>query len=173
VIHERLELKMPSMRSVTVDLPKIEQLVDLVARSFIAELELTQDGTRIRIMKRPAPGAPPVLAHPASGGSAQAPAPNRQKSPPPDATGSTTADIIVPAPMHGVFYRAAAPDEPPLVEVGARIEAGQKICIIEAMKTFIDVVAEAPGVVLAIFAKNGDEIEAGQALFRIDPASSS
>jgi acetyl-CoA carboxylase biotin carboxyl carrier protein len=75
--------------------------------------------------------------------------------------------------MHGVFYRAAAPDEPPLVEVGARIEVGQKICIIEAMKTFIDVTAEAPGVVLAILADDGNEIEAGQALFRIGPAGPS
>ncbi|WP_249792961.1 acetyl-CoA carboxylase biotin carboxyl carrier protein [Bradyrhizobium diazoefficiens] len=75
--------------------------------------------------------------------------------------------------MHGIFYRAAAPDEPPLVEVGTRIEAGQKICIIEAMKTFIDIAAEAPGVVLAILAEDGQEIEAGRALFRIGPAGSS
>nr|WP_249788122.1 biotin/lipoyl-containing protein [Bradyrhizobium sp. NBAIM01] len=75
--------------------------------------------------------------------------------------------------MHGIFYRAAAPEEPPLVEVGARIEAGQKICIIEAMKTFIDIAAEAPGVVLAVLAENGEEIAAGQALFRIGPVSSS
>ncbi|MBR0712435.1 acetyl-CoA carboxylase biotin carboxyl carrier protein [Bradyrhizobium liaoningense] len=156
-----------------MDLPKIEQLVDLVARSAIAELDLTQDGTRIRILKRTSAGAPPVPAHPTSGGSAQAPTPNHQESPPRDATASAIADIVVPAPMHGVFYRAAAPDEPPLVEVGARIEAGQKICIIEAMKTFIDIAAEAPGVVLEILAENGDEIEAGQALFRIGPAGSS
>ncbi|MDA9509176.1 hypothetical protein XI09_31960 [Bradyrhizobium sp. CCBAU 11386] len=152
-----------------MDLPKIEQLVDLVARSSIAELDLTQDGTRIRILKRASAGASPVPAHPASESSVEAPALDRQESPRPDAT----ADIVVPAPMHGVFYRAAAPDEPPLVEVGARIEAGQKICIIEAMKTFIDIAAEAPGVVLAILAENGDEIEAGQPLFRIDPAGSS
>jgi acetyl-CoA carboxylase biotin carboxyl carrier protein len=167
-MHERPERDMPSTRSVTVDFSKIEQLVDLVARSSIAELDLTQDGTRIRILKRPSAGAQSVAAHPASGGGAQAPALNQQDSPPSDAT----ADIVVPAPMHGVFYRAAAPDEPPLVEVGARIVAGQKICIIEAMKTFIDIVAEAPGVVRAILAENGHEIEAGQALFRIGPAGS-
>jgi acetyl-CoA carboxylase biotin carboxyl carrier protein len=158
---------------VTVDLPKIEQLVDLVARSSIAELELTQDGTRIRILKRPAPDASPIPAHPASGSIAQAPTLNRQKSPPPDTTASATSEIVVPAPMHGVFYRAAGPDDLPLVEVGARIEIGQKICIIEAMKTFIDISAEAPGVVLAILAENGEEIEAGQPLFRIGPAGSS
>src|SRR6516225_2511121 len=136
-MHERPELDMPSTRSVTVDLSKIEQLVDLVARSAIAELELTQDGTRIRILKRPSAEAPPVPAPPAGAPTAIL---NPVESPAPDVAASVTADIVVPAPMHGVFYRAAAPDEPPLVEVGAKIEAGQKICIIEAMKTFIDIV---------------------------------
>ncbi|MBR0832410.1 acetyl-CoA carboxylase biotin carboxyl carrier protein subunit [Bradyrhizobium manausense] len=152
-----------------MDFPKIEQLVDLVSRSSISELELTQDGTRIRILKRSSAEAQPIPVRPASASSPQAPTPHHQDSPPPDAT----ADLIVPAPMHGVFYRSAAPDEPPLVEVGATIEVGQKICIIEAMKTFIDIAAEAPGVVLAILADNGDEIAAGQALFRIGPAGSS
>nr|WP_249807744.1 acetyl-CoA carboxylase biotin carboxyl carrier protein [Bradyrhizobium sp. 61] len=164
---------MASTRSLTVDLPKIEQLVDLVARSAVAELELTQDGTRIRILKRSPAGAPPVQAQPATEYNAQAPIPDRQSSPQPELTASASIDIVVPSPMHGVFYRAAAPDEPPLVEVGARIEAGQKICIIEAMKTFIDITAEAPGTVLAILAENGGEIEAGQALFRIGPVGSS
>jgi oxaloacetate decarboxylase alpha subunit/acetyl-CoA carboxylase biotin carboxyl carrier protein len=152
-----------------VDLSKIEQLVDLVTHSSIAELDLTQDGTRIRILKRASAGAPAAPVQPANGVKIEAPALDHHESPAPE----VTSDIIVPAPMHGVFYRAAAPNEPPLVEVGARIEAGQKICIIEAMKTFIDIAAEAPGVVLAILAEDGDEIEAGQALFRIGPAGSS
>ncbi|MCK1709761.1 MULTISPECIES: acetyl-CoA carboxylase biotin carboxyl carrier protein [unclassified Bradyrhizobium] len=152
-----------------MDLSKIEQLIDLVTRSSIAELDLTQDSTRIRILKRASAGAPAVPAQPANGGNIETPTLDHRESPAPE----VTADIVVPAPMHGVFYRAAAPDEPPLIEVGARIEAGQKICIIEAMKTFIDIAAEAPGVVLAILAENGDEIEAGQALFRIGPADSS
>lgn len=152
-----------------MDFPKIEQLVNLVARSSIAELDLTQDGTRIRILKRPSGEALAVPANTASASVPRAPAADHRDTPPSDAT----ADLIVPAPMHGVFYRSAAPDEPPLVEVGARIEAGQKICIIEAMKTFIEIAAEAPGIVLAILAEDGDEIAAGQALFRIGPAGSS
>jgi acetyl-CoA carboxylase biotin carboxyl carrier protein len=172
VTHERPELGRLSTRSVTLDFVKIEQLVDLVARSSISELELTQDGTRIRILKRASADAQPVPTQPTSGGRLEAPVLDRQESPTPEAPASP-ADMVVSAPMHGVFYRSAAPDEPPLVEVGARIEAGQKICIIEAMKTFIDIAAEARGVVLAILAENGDEIAAGQALFRIGPAGSS
>lgn len=152
-----------------MDFPKIEQLVDLVARSSIAELDLTQDGTRIRILKRPSAEVSPAPARPAGGSDPQSSSANHKDGPAP----GTPADIVVSAPMHGVFYRSAAPDEPPLVEVGARIEAGQKICTIEAMKTFIDIAAETSGVVLAILAENGDEIAAGQALFRIGPAGSS
>lgn len=153
-----------------MDLAKIEQLVALVSRSRIAELELTQDGTRVRIVKDGAPRAEisaPPPAPPASNNGRIA-----THEIPPSPAASSVEDAVVPAPMHGVFYRAASPDEPPLVEVGTRIEAGQKICIIEAMKTFIDVAAETSGVVLAILAENGDEIEAGQALFRIGPADS-
>jgi len=160
-----------------VDLDKIGQLVDLVSRSRIAELDLTQDGTRVRILKSPTPGASAREgAAPASPGATdrgweEARAATYEAKPQPDASG--VADIIVPAPMHGVFHQAAAPGEPPLVEVGTNIEAGQKICIIEAMKTFIGIVAETPGTVLAILAENGDEIEAGQPLFRIRPAGTS
>jgi acetyl-CoA carboxylase biotin carboxyl carrier protein len=155
----------------TVDLAKIEQLVDLVSRSRIAELELAQDGTRVRILKSPAPRAELPASPPAEHGSEEIRFAGHEIVRPPDV--ASTDDVFVPAPMHGVFYRAAAPEEPPLVEVGASIEAGQKICIIEAMKTFIDIAAETPGLVLAILAENGDEIEAGQALFRIRPAGPS
>ena len=160
-----------------MDLDKIGQLVDLVSRSRISELDLTQDGTRVRILKSPTPGASAREgAAPASPGATdrgweEARAATYEAKPQPDASG--VADIIVPAPMHGVFHQAAAPGEPPLVEVGTNIEAGQKICIIEAMKTFIGIVAETPGTVLAILAENGDEIEAGQPLFRIRPAGTS
>jgi len=151
-----------------VDLAKIGQLVDLVSRSRIAELELTQDGTRIRILKNLAPDAPAAATLPRTADrELEAHAAKPQPDPP------DVADIIVPAPMHGVFHQAAAPGAPPLVEVGANIEAGQNICVIEAMKTFIGVVAETSGTVLAILVENGDEIEAGQPLFRIRPAGTS
>jgi len=154
-----------------VDLAKIGQLVDLVSRYGIAELDLTQDGTRIRILKNAAPAAHALAAAAADREHAEAHTAAHETRPQPDAP--DVADIIIPAPMHGVFHQAAAPGAPPLVEIGANIEAGQNICVIEAMKTFIGVVAEAPGTVLAILVENGDEIEAGQPLFRIRPAGTS
>ena len=157
-----------------MDLAKLEQLVDLVSRSRIAELDLAQDGMRVRIVKSSAPSAGPRVGTPLASldesdrARRDACATTHESKPDPNA--SDAADIIVPAPMHGVFHQAAAPGEPPLVEVGANIAAGQKICIIEAMKTFIGIVAETPGTILAILAENGAEIEAGQPLFRIRPA---
>ena len=155
----------------TVDLAKIEQLFDLVSRSRIAELELTQDGTRVRILKNPAPRVQIPGSPPAELGPEEMRVDTREAARAP--ASASTDEIIVSAPMHGVFYRSAAPDTPPLVEVGSSIEVGQKICIIEAMKTFIDIAAETPGVVLAILAEDGAEIEAGQSLFRIGPAGPS
>jgi len=155
----------------TVDLAKIEQLIDLVSRSRIAELELTQDGTRVRILKNPAPRVQIPGSPPAELGPEEMRVDTREAARAP--ASASTDEIIVSAPMHGVFYRSAAPDTPPLVEVGSSIEVGQKICIIEAMKTFIDIAAETPGVVLAILAEDGAEIEAGQSLFRIGPAGPS
>lgn len=147
-----------------MDLAKIEQLVDLVSRSRIAELEFTEDGTRVRIVKnstlRAEVAGPPSVTQDLREVRA-----NGHEIAPPPATNSD--EIVVPAPMHGVFYRAAAPGEPPLVDVGDTIAVGQKICIMEAMKTFIDISAETSGVVLAVLAEDGNEIEAGQALFRI------
>ncbi|WFU42194.1 acetyl-CoA carboxylase biotin carboxyl carrier protein subunit [Bradyrhizobium sp. CB82] len=147
-----------------MDLARIEQLVDLVSRSHIAELEFTEDGTRVRIVKNSTPraeaaGPPSVMQD------FREVRVNGHEIGPPAVANSD--EIVVPAPMHGVFYRAAAPGEPPLVEVGSTIEVGQKICIVEAMKTFIDISAETSGVVLAVLAEDGHEIEAGQPLFRI------
>lgn len=153
-----------------MDLTKIEQLVDLVSRSRIAELEFTEDGTRVRIVKNSTPGAEIAAPLSVTQDLREVRANGHEIARP---TAATSDEIVVPAPMHGVFFRAAAPGEPPLVEVGDTIAVGQKICIMEAMKTFIDISAETSGVVLAVLAEDGNEIEAGQPLFRIRPAGPS
>lgn len=77
--------------------------------------------------------------------------------------------IEINSPMVGTFYRAAAPDEPPFVEVGDRIRKGQTVCIIEAMKLMNELEAEAGGEVVEIMVQNGDPIEYGQLLLRLNP----
>lgn len=147
-----------------MDLARIEDLLELVARSRIAELELSENGTRIRIVKAttgaPAIAAPaPAVLVPAE---RPAPAPAPVAKP---AAAPTQSEII--APTYGLFHRTPSPDAAPFTELGARVEAGQTVCIVEAMKTFIPIVAETAGTVTAILAENAAEVEAGQVLFRI------
>lgn len=145
-----------------MDLARIEDLLELVARSRIAELELSENGTRIRIVKASAgaaaaPVTAPVPVAPAPAAHAD-PAPKREATP-------TESEIL--APTYGLFHRTPSPDAPPFTELGARVEAGQTVCIVEAMKTFIPIVAETAGTVTEILVENASEVEAGQVLFRI------
>jgi acetyl-CoA carboxylase biotin carboxyl carrier protein len=77
--------------------------------------------------------------------------------------------VEVPSPMVGTFYRAPAPGEAAFVEVGDRVKAGQSVCIIEAMKLMNEIEAEVSGQVMEILVQNGEPVEYGQALMRINP----
>jgi acetyl-CoA carboxylase biotin carboxyl carrier protein len=107
----------------------------------------------------PAPGFPPLPPSPAPS-FAPTPAPS-------PLTTDRLVDII--SPMVGTFYRAPAPDEPAFVEVGDRIRQGQTVCIIEAMKLMNDIEAETAGEVVEILVQNGQPVEFGQVLMRVNP----
>ncbi len=78
--------------------------------------------------------------------------------------------VPIISPMVGTFYRAAAPDEPPFVNVGDRIKVSQTVCIIEAMKLMNEIDAdEVSGQVMEILVQNGEPVEYGQVLMRINP----
>ncbi|RCJ29056.1 acetyl-CoA carboxylase, biotin carboxyl carrier protein [Nostoc minutum NIES-26] len=77
--------------------------------------------------------------------------------------------VEVPSPMVGTFYRAPAPSEPAFVEVGDRVRSGQTVCIIEAMKLMNEIEAEISGQVMEILVQNGEPVEYGQPLMRINP----
>lgn len=147
-----------------MDLARIEDLLELVARSRIAELELSENGTRIRIVKASAGAA--AAAAPVAAPAPVAPAPAVHAAPAPKRETTPTESEIL-APTYGLFHRTPSPDAPPFTELGARVEAGQTVCIVEAMKTFIPIVAETAGTVTEILVENASEVEAGQVLFRI------
>ncbi len=88
-------------------------------------------------------------------------------TPPPPAVDPKWEDVK--SPMVGTFYRAPGPDEPPFVEVGDRIRSGQSVCIIEAMKLMNEIEAEVSGQVMEILVKNGEPVEYGQPLMRVNP----
>ena len=119
-----------------MDLRKLKTLIDLVAESDIAELEVTEGESKVRIVKSsPAPQNQVLMMQPQAA-MQYAPAPAPAPAAAPVAIASEPQGHIVKSPMVGSFYRAAAPGNPPFVEVGSVVKEGDTLCIIEAIKLF-------------------------------------
>ncbi|MBL6880143.1 MAG: acetyl-CoA carboxylase biotin carboxyl carrier protein [Synechococcus sp. BS30m-G31] len=153
-----------------LDHEQLHRLLGALGDSDIQEFRLEGDDFRLEI-RRNLPGqavVAPVMAAPVA---AAAPVkPLDSASPPPAAT-STRSDLLeITAPMVGTFYRAPAPGEPSFVEVGTRINIGQAVCILEAMKLMNELESEVGGEVVEILVDNGTPVEFGQVLMRVKPA---
>lgn len=145
-----------------MDLRKLKTLIDLVADSGIAELEITEGEGKVRIVKfsqTPVVAAAPVAAAPVVAAAA-APAPAAPVAAAPQGH-------QVKAPMVGTFYRAPNPNSPAFVEVGQTVKEGDPLCIIEAMKLLNEIEADKSGVIKEILVENGEPVEYGQPLFII------
>jgi acetyl-CoA carboxylase biotin carboxyl carrier protein len=174
--HDRQERDRPERQPI-VELDYIQGLISALDGSGIDSLEISRGGTRIRIAKTP---SPTNAAAPAPSESAAAtlreppPAHPVASEPPPSASGppaggSDARLAEVKSPMVGTFYRSPSPDSPSYVEVGSRIVKGQTLCILEAMKLMNELQAEVAGVVKEVCVENGEPVEYGQVLFRIEP----
>ncbi|MDC8758733.1 acetyl-CoA carboxylase biotin carboxyl carrier protein [Janthinobacterium fluminis] len=153
-----------------MDLRKLKTLIDLVAESDIAELEVTEGESKVRIVKSSAmPQNQVVMMQPqgmqqhyqpaaAPMGAAPAAAPIVAVEP---------SGYVVKSPMVGTFYRSSAPGSPAFVEVGATVKEGDTLCIIEAMKLLNEIDSDKAGVVTQILVENGQPVEFGQPLFVI------
>lgn len=143
-----------------MDLRKLKTLIELVESSGIAELEIAEGEERVRITRAPAPAAQPqqVMVHAAPHG-AQPGGTMPAAGPVPEPEGHA-----IKSPMVGTFYRSAAPGAKAFVEVGDNVQAGDALCIIEAMKLMNEIEADRAGVIKAILAENGQAVEYGQPL---------
>ena len=141
-----------------MDLRKLKKLIDLVQESGVAELEITEGEERVRIVKGGASGR--EVAVPA----APAPTPGAPAGPAGVAPEPPPEGHLVKSPMVGTFYRSATPGGQPFVQVGDKVEKGQTICIIEAMKLMNEIEADQSGVIKAILAENGQPVEYGEPL---------
>jgi acetyl-CoA carboxylase biotin carboxyl carrier protein len=158
-----------------MDLRKLKTLIDLVAESDIAELEVTEGESKVRIVK--SSGAPQnqvVMMQPQPqtisvphAASAPHAAPATAAPAAPAAAPAEPEGKIVKSPMVGTFYRSSAPGNPPFVEVGSTIKEGDTLCIIEAMKLLNEIDSDVAGVVKQILVENGQPVEFGQPLFVI------
>ena len=146
-----------------MDIRKVKKLIELLEESGLAELEITEGEESVRI-SRHTTGAPVQYAMPPMQYAAPA-------APAPPSAGATAgpAGHKVLSPMVGTYYEAPAPGSPNFVKIGDQVQAGDTLCIIEAMKMMNQIEADVAGKVVAALAKNGEPVEFGQALFIIEP----
>ncbi|HEX8453567.1 MAG TPA: acetyl-CoA carboxylase biotin carboxyl carrier protein [Longimicrobium sp.] len=165
-----------------IDLDFLRGLISAVDDSGIDSLEIARGGTRIRIHKTPPPAPVSAAAAPAQVVHAAAPAPAPAAAPAaasaaPAAGGAVQAApaggnlVEVKSPMVGTYYRSPAPEAPAYVELGTRVAKGQTLCILEAMKLMNELESDVAGIVREILVENGEPVEYGQVLFRIEPAA--
>jgi acetyl-CoA carboxylase biotin carboxyl carrier protein len=151
---------------------QLHKLLDLIGESDIQELKLEGDDFRLEV-RRNLPSAAPVAvvqapaAGPMPAAFAQPAIPAAPSAPPPAAAARRSDLVDITAPMVATFYRSSAPGEAPFVEVGGRINVGQPICILEAMKLMNELEAEVGGEVVEILVENGTPVEFGQVLMRV------
>ena len=160
-----------------IDLEFLERLIHAIDESSLDSIEIERGGTRVRLSKS-APGGPVSVAPAAAAVPASAPAPQpaaaagggetAAEAPAPPARSSNLVDVE--SPMVGTFYRSPAPDAPAYVEKGKRVAKGDTLCIIEAMKLMNELESEVEGTIVEVLIENGQPVEYGQVLFRVDPA---
>ncbi len=146
-----------------LDLAELKRLVALMRANDLVEVEMEEEGRRVRVVRGGPAAAPVVVAHPAA--PVAAPAPAAAGKPAKESRG-----IEIPSPMVGTFYRSPSPDASPYVEVGDRIGKDSPVCIVEAMKVMNEIKAEVEGEILEILVQNGEPVEFGQPLFLVRPS---
>lgn len=146
---------------------EIKEILAVLKDSDVTELELERgEGVRLKIRRGPVPSAAPQMMAQPMMMQAAAAAPAGK----PDAPAAEKPGKLITSPFVGTFYRAASPDSPNYVDLGASVKKGQVLCIVEAMKLMNEIEAEFDGKVAEILAENSQPVEYGQALFRIEPA---
>ena len=169
-------------------LDEIKELLRAVTETDVTDFELETGDDKIRIRRGSAGGGkaaqqpPYVVVAPTlpPGGAAASPAvapppaptedPAPAEEPAPVEADEDEGLVIVTSPIVGTFYESPSPGAPAFVEIGDEVQAGQVLCIIEAMKLMNEIEAETSGVIAKRFAKSSQPVEYGEALFAIRPS---
>ncbi len=158
---------------------ELKELIEFLIEKDIAEFELERGDVKVRIKRasEAPPGlvAAPPMIHVASAGAQPAAPPTASAAPPAAAPAAKEAAAdeglhIVKSPIVGTFYEAPSPGAPPFVKVGDSVQAGQVLCIVEAMKLMNEIEADASGEIVKKLVQNGQPVEYGQPLFAIRQA---
>jgi len=161
-----------------MEFDEINRILDMVREHELSEFELEREGFKIKIKKgmlvnasgpfampmvqQAAPAAPPVPV-------AAPPAPLEAVPSPPPPQSDEVDFAIVKSPIVGTFFRAAEPNAPPFVDVGAVVKKGEVLCIIEAMKLMNEIDSEYDGEIVKVYVENGQPVQYGERLFAIKP----
>ena len=159
---------------------EIQELINFLSESGLEEVNIETDNFKVSI-KRSAEQhviASAPAAAPAPAPAAPAPAPQAAPAPAPataadgggDAPASSGNLVEIKSPMIGTFYRSANPESPAFVEVGSSVNAGDTVCIIEAMKLFNEIESEVSGKIVKVLVDNAQPVEYDQPLFLVEPA---
>jgi acetyl-CoA carboxylase biotin carboxyl carrier protein len=146
---------------------QIQELIDLLKRNHLTELEIERAGIRIRV--RHEIGIKTVSASVSEAGQASAPAVTQQAVPASELLEVAAGHLTITSPIVGTFYRSPSPDADPYVEEGDYVKKGQVLCIVEAMKLMNEIESEVDGRITKILVESTKPVEYGQALFLIDP----
>ena len=154
-----------------IELEFIERLIRILDESGLDHVEIERDDARVRISRSPpavwsagAAGSPGAIPLPVPGDPEAGAVAAAEDEPGPDA-----GWVEISSPMVGTFYVAPSPEAAPFVEVGSEIAAGDVLCIIEAMKLMNELEAENDGRIVEVCVRNGEPVEFGQVLFRLEP----
>lgn len=163
-----------------MNLKELKELIEFLEEKNIAEFEMERGDVKVRIKRAgeqtivhshaeprfyavpAAPAAAPEL------GAAPVPTASAAAAPPPTAKAEESLHAVK-SPIVGTYYEAPSPGAPPFVKVGDSVEAGQVLCIVEAMKLLNEIESDVAGEIVKMMAKNGQPIEYGQELFAIRP----
>ena len=157
----------------SVNMEELRELIGLLRENGLAELELENEGFRVRLRRESAASEPHGYVAPPAHVPAPAAAPAPAPTPAHPGTQATTAaaqdqDLhIISSPIVGTFYRSPSPTADAFVKIGSNVEPESVVCIIEAMKLMNEIQAEATGEVVKIYVENGQPVEYGQPLFGI------
>lgn len=143
-----------------MEIKKLKEFIKFMEDNDLNELEVEEEGKRIRLKKNSSEQPAVVL-----------PAPSQVPAAAALEDGATTTNTLeIKSPMVGTFYTAPSPGAKPYVEIGSHIKSGDIVCIVEAMKLMNEIKAEVGGKVVQILVQSGEPIEFGQTLFTIEPA---
>jgi acetyl-CoA carboxylase biotin carboxyl carrier protein len=164
-----------------IDLRYVKKLIEMIDESSVDSIEIASEkGIKIRISKTPTQRGTVQVATPVQVPAVMPPMMDARVTPAagvatapaeaaPAAPSAGTGSLEVKSPMVGTYYSAPEPGAKPYVSVGDRVQKGQTLCIIEAMKIMNEIECEYAGVVKEVLAQDAQPVEYGQVLFRIDP----